>query len=162
MKIHIPKDLGDELPLLPDGSCTAVVKDVTGKKNSKTGNYQMYVKWILTSEMYDGEDKSSIGEPVLDQYVLVDQALWRLNDLYLAITGQSLNDLFKEYSGGSEEGDIDAEELVKLITEKIKGEEVHLLLEAETYEGKTRTKVKTVSKEGFGIEAEQRSDEVPF
>jgi len=157
MKIHIPKDLGDEIPLLPDGPCTAVVKDTTFKKNQKTGNYQMYVKWIVTSEMYQGEEgKTTVGEPILDNYSFVDQALWRLNNLCLGTINKSLNDIAVELIGETQ-GDIEAEDLYKAIAEKIKGQEANLILEAETYDGKTRTKVKE-----FGNSAESGIDTAPI
>ena len=138
MKIHIPKDIGDELPLLPDGPCTAVPKDISSKKSSKSGTVMLYVKWIVTSEMYTDDEKSSIGEPILDGYALVDQALWRLNNLYKEATGEDIP-----------EGDYEVEDIVNLVKEKIIGIEFNLLLQAETYEGKTRTKVQAVSKEPF-------------
>ena len=162
MKIHIPKDIGDELPLLPDGPCTAVPKNVfIGKNLSKAGNHKLCIKWIVTSEMYTDNEQSSIGEPVLDKYALVDNALWRLSDTLKGVTDIDLNALCKEKTG-SDSGDIEPSDLAEWVQEKIVGQELNLLLKAETFEGKTRTKVQAVSKKPFESEAQSNTvDEIP-
>ena len=122
MRVVIPENLGGDLRLLPPDTYEAEVVDVFVGE-SKTKQPKLTVKFTVTSEFTgptDNNFQSCIGETVLDTYSLQPQALWRLNDLYKAATGERLK-----------MGDFDLEEFGQLMKESLVGKAFTLLLDNE-------------------------------
>lgn len=122
MRVVIPENLGGDLRLLPPDTYEAEVVDVFVGE-SKTKQPKLTVKFTVTSEFTGPKDnnfQSCIGETVLDTYSLQPQALWRLNDLYKAATGERLK-----------MGDFDLEEFGQLMKESLVGKAFTLLLDNE-------------------------------
>jgi hypothetical protein len=116
MKITIPDDFGD-IKVLPEGPCTAILSGIF-PGTSKSRQPKLTFKWTINSEMYDDpKDGSTVGETVLDTYSLQPQALWRLNEVYKAQTGENLP-----------QGDYDIDGLVKILEEELLHEEANLEL----------------------------------
>ena len=130
MKISIPKDLGGELKVLPEGPCRAAIEGISLGK-SKVDQPKATVRYVCLTELYPkGAPESSIGERILETFSLQSQALWRINDLYKEATGENLP-----------QGDYEDAELQGILEEALKGTEWNLLLGNETYEGQEQTKV---------------------
>jgi len=92
--VHVPEDLeSGKLRIFEEDTYRAVVKDVFGKLSKSSQQPMVYLVWIIKSE-YSGRKKkdyqSTIGERVLDPYSCQEQALWRLNDVYIELTGTRL------------------------------------------------------------------------
>lgn len=133
MKIHIPENIsGGELRLLPEGPAQATIQDIFLGK-SKTGNPKITIKWVVTSELFDGDADTSIGDNVLDIYSLTEQALWRLNQLYMDATEEPLP-----------QGDYSEEEFLDLLKENLIGLEANLILVTDIVNDKERTKIDKV------------------
>lgn len=119
MKIHVPDNLGGDLKVLPEGPCTATVENITLGVSKTSGKPKATVKYLLTSEMYKPEDnKTSIGEAVLETFSLQPQALWNINSMFKDCTGSGLP-----------QGDFDPEELETTLQEGLIGQEFNLILE---------------------------------
>ena len=135
MKISIPKDLGGDLRILPEGTCRAAVEGISLGK-SKEGKPKATVRYVCLTELYPKDTpETSIGERILETFSLQPQALWRINDLYKEATG-----------GNLPQGDYEDPELQEILEEALKGTEWNLLLETEEYEGREQTKVQERSK----------------
>lgn len=143
MKIHIPENLGDSsLRILPDDTYQAVVTDVFGKEAAKSsGNPVAYLKWTLKSEcsiekVRKAKDyETTVGAIVLDTYSLLPQALWRLGNTYLALTGENFP-----------EGDFEFEDVVKIMKENLVGCETKIRIKKEpTPTGADQMKVEEVA-----------------
>lgn len=92
VQITVPDDLGGDLRLLPEETYEAEISSITVKEAS-TGNPICYINWVIRSE-YPGKKpkgfQSCIGEHVLDQYSLLPQSLWRINNLFKMVTGDKI------------------------------------------------------------------------
>lgn len=130
MQIHVPENIGGELKLMEGRADSIIDKLILGK--SKVGQPKLTVRHIITSELFDDADQTSIGETVLDSMSLQPQAMFRVNNLYKSVTGERIP-----------QGDYSAEEFVAMLEEKLKGEPFSLMLEIETGDdGQERTVVK--------------------
>lgn len=135
MKISIPKDLGGDLKVLPEGPCRAAIEGISLGK-SKEDKPKATVRYVCLTELYPkDQEETSIGERILETFSLQPQALWRINDLYKEATGDNLP-----------QGDYEDPELQEILEEALKGTEWNLLLGTETYEGKDQTKVQERAK----------------
>ena len=135
MRITIPKDVGGELKVLPEGTCRAAIEGLSLGK-SKENQPKVTVRYICLTELYPSDSKdSTIGERILETFSLQPQALWRINDLYKEATGENIP-----------QGDYEDLELQEILEGDLKGTEWNLLLETETYEGREQTRVKERSK----------------
>jgi len=135
MKITIPKDLGGELKVLPEGPCRAAIEGVSLGK-SKEDKPKATVRYVCLTELYPKDaPETSIGERILETFSLQPQALWRLNELYKESTGENLP-----------QGDYEDPELQEILEEALKGTEWNLLLGTEEYQGNQQTKVQERSK----------------
>ena len=133
MQITIPKDLGGDLKVMPPGPCTAAIEGLSMGK-SGTGNPKVTIRWCLTTELYPkGAKETSLGERVLETFSLQEQAMWNLNGLYKAATGENLP-----------QGDYDEAELQEILEDGLKGKEFNLVLGVGmTNEGEERMEVQT-------------------
>ena len=135
MKISIPKDLGGELKVLPEGTCRAAIEGVSLGK-SKADQPKATVRYVCLTELYPKDaPESSIGERILEFFSLQSQALWRINDLYKEATGENLP-----------QGDYEDAELQGILEEGLKGTEWNLLLGTGEYEGHEQTKIQERTK----------------
>jgi len=135
MRITIPKDVGGELKVLPEGTCRATIEGLSLGK-SKENQPKVTVRYICLTELYPSDFKdSTIGERILETFSLQPQALWRINDLYKEATGENIP-----------QGDYEDLEFQEILEGDLKGTEWNLLLETETYEGREQTRVKERSK----------------
>jgi hypothetical protein len=145
MKITVPKDIGGDLKILPEGPCEATLTELFLGKSTSSGHAKVTAKYVITSEMdikgqkaYDAEgeevdfpeDFSTIGEVVLETFSLQPHALFGLNSLYKSVAGRNLP-----------QGDYEPEELVDLLKEELIPREFKLILEVDQYQGKIMTKV---------------------
>ena len=131
MKITIPKDLGGDLKILPEGPCRAAIEGISLGK-SKEDKPKATVRYVCLTELYPKDaQETSIGERILETFSLQPQALWRINDLYKEAAGESLP-----------QGDYEDPQLQEILEEALKGTEWNLLLETEEYQGNQQTKVK--------------------
>ena len=135
MRISIPKDLGGELKILPEGTCRAAIEGISLGK-SKADQPKATVRYVCLTELYPKDaPESSIGERILETFSLQSQALWRVNDLYKEAIGENLP-----------QGDYEDAELQEILEEALKGTEWNLLLATEEYEGREQTKVQERTK----------------
>jgi len=148
MKITIPKDLGSELKVIPEGPCRAAIEGISLGK-SKTDQPKATVRYVCLTELYPkGAPESSIGERILETFSLQPQAIWRLNDLFKEATGENLP-----------QGDYEDTEFQEILEEALKGTEWNLLLATEIYDGREQTKVQERTKV---FQMEDRSSPIPF
>jgi len=132
MQIHVPVDLGGDLRLLPDDTYEAAIQDFFLGK-SKEGNPKLTCKWVITSEYTGKHGKgyvTTVGENVLDDFSLLPQALWRLNSLYKAITGEKIP-----------HGDYENEGFLELVKSALVGASGHIELITDDGSGEDRSKV---------------------
>ena len=135
MRITIPKDLGGELKVLPEGPCRAVIEGVSIGV-SKEDNPKATVRYLCLTELYPkGGEETSIGERILESFSFLPQAVWRLNDLFKEAVGDSIP-----------QGDYEESELQEILEEGLKGTEWDLVLETEVYEGREVTRIQERSK----------------
>lgn len=93
--IDIPEDIGGgDLKVLPEDTYAASLTDLI-LGTSSTGNPKLTAVWVITSEFegdwpFDGDRFLTMGEKVLETYSLLPQAIFGLNDLYKAKTGEQL------------------------------------------------------------------------
>jgi hypothetical protein len=100
---------------------------------SKAGAPKLTVKWLITSEYTGKKDKdysSTVGENILENFSLQEQALWNLNSLYKKATGERLPT-----------GDYQPEEFVGLLKEKLIGYSTQCRVEDDTGSGEIRSTV---------------------
>jgi hypothetical protein len=136
MRIHVPKDLGDELRLLPEGVAEATLERVIIGK-SKAGQPKATLRYVLTSELpVNPNEPSTIGETVLETYSLQEQALFRLNRTYREVTGERLP-----------EGDYSPEELEEILNDALGGTQWTLVLGQEVPADGSSTEPRTVVKD---------------
>lgn len=141
MKIHVPKDMGGQLKVVPNDTYRSAIGDVWVKLAKSSGEPKATVKWILKSEcsvekIRKSKDyESTVGVVVLEDYSLQEQAMWRLNDLYLELTGEGLP--------GDE--DFSQEEFQNMLQGQLKGLEANLTLKkGEMQDGTPRMDVDEV------------------
>lgn len=141
MKIHVPQDLGTKLRVLPEDTYKAIVSDIFIGLAKSSGQPKMTVKWTVQSEcsiekIRKAKDyQSTVGENVLDEYSLQEQALWRLNDTYLELTGDRLP-----------EGEYNEEQFKDILKKSLVGLAGSIRLETDTTnQGNKRSVVKEVS-----------------
>lgn len=121
MNITVPKDMGSDLRLMPEGAYEATIADVY-MGVSQANQPKCTIKYTVTSEAEDlpkGED-TTIGETVLETFSLQPQAMFRLNDLFKDVTGDRLP-----------EGDMTEEEFKNLLIENLKGEDMSIVVETK-------------------------------
>lgn len=139
MRVRIPEDIssGSDLKVIPPGPYTAAIKDVIVKAAKTSGAPKAVVRWLLTSEPEGGAAEfPTVGETVLDTYSLQEQALWRLNDLHKALTGQNIP-----------AEDYDMKDFEVYLNSVFPGQDATLMLVTEPdNKGNDRTKVESVSK----------------
>ena len=132
MQIIIPEDLGGKLRVLPEDTYQARIQDLFLGK-SQAGNPKLTLKWVITSE-YSGtqpEDYvSTVGEAVLENFSLLPQALWNLNDLYRDITGEQLP-----------AGEMSDEEFLQMLKDALIGAEMSILVTTDDASGEPRSVV---------------------
>ena len=142
VQVVTPEDFGGgDLNLLPEGSFDGELKDLFVGE-SKAGNAKLTVRWELTSE-YEGKKtalkefdlKTCVGEMVLDQYSLLPQSLWRLNNLYRDVTGEDLPK-GQEWTG---------EEFQDFLKEALVGCEAKLSIVTDDGSGEERSNVDAIS-----------------
>jgi len=136
MRIVVPDNLGSDLRLLPPDTYEGEIADLFIGE-SQTKQPKITIKYTLLSEYTGKREKdfqSCIGETVLDTFSLQPQAIWRLNDLYKAATGERLP--------ASQEG-FEKEEFEDMMKEALIGRRFSLLLDNEVVptSGKEQTKV---------------------
>lgn len=133
MKISVPKDLGGELKVLPEGTCTAAIEGVSIGK-TREGKPKATVRYVCLTELYPKDaPASSIGERILETFSLQPQALWNINGFYKDATGESIP-----------QGDYDDAEFQEILETGLKGTEWSLVLATElTPDGSEQTRVQT-------------------
>lgn len=93
MQIHVPEDMGDTLKVFEEDVYDAAVKRLSIGTSKTSGEPKVTVAWVVNSE-YSGKKgknyESTVGNVVLDTYSLQPQAIWRLNDTYITLTGDRL------------------------------------------------------------------------
>jgi hypothetical protein len=139
MKITIPEQIGGELRKLM-GPCKATLeKIIIGK--SKVNQPKATFLYTITEEMdcvQEGE-ASAIGEKVLETFSLQPQAIFKLNSVYKAATGEYLP-----------QGDYDETQIGEMLTEALTGSEWNLALELQVpTDGSSTEERTTVVKREF-------------
>lgn len=131
MEIHIPKDVGGELKVLPEGTCRATVEGLSVGK-TREGKPKATVRYVVLTELYpSGAGATSIGERVLETFSLQSQALWNINGLYKEATGENIP-----------QGDYDDHQFQEILEAGLKGTEWSLVLATElTPDGGEQTRV---------------------
>jgi hypothetical protein len=93
MKIHVPEDMGDSLKMFESDVYDATVKRVSVGEARSSGAPKCTIAWVISSEFSGKRPKgyeSTVGNIVLDTYSLQEQALWRLNDTVVTLTGSRI------------------------------------------------------------------------
>jgi hypothetical protein len=137
MQITIPNNLGGELAKL-EGPARAVLERII-LGNSKAGKPKVTFKYTITEEMDGyGEDggPSAIGENILESFSLQPQALFKLNEVWKAVTNENIP-----------QGDYTEETFMEMLNETLTGTEWDLILALQIPDGQTdeRTVVETRS-----------------
>jgi hypothetical protein len=128
MRIVIPQELS--LPPIPPAAYRA--KITAGKyKTSSNGNPMLCLDVVLMSQGPVAEIKT-VGRKLVDQIVIQEDTLWRLNLPFKACTGSDLP-AGKEFS---------VEELCNFVTSNVVNKEVVVSTDNETYQGSLRSKIK--------------------
>ena len=121
MRIIVPEEIGSELKLLPEGVVRATLeKLMLGKSGS--GYPKVTARYLITEEMEgvkEGEPPTT-GEVVLETFSLQPQAMFGLNSLYKAVTGERIP-----------QGDFSPEEFMADLDEKLTDTEWDLVLEQQ-------------------------------
>lgn len=120
--IHVPEDMGGgDLRLLPSGLANATLQKIY-LGTSQNNQPKATVKFVITEEMDGVEDgePSTIGETVLESFSLQPQALFKLNDMYKAVTGNNIP-----------HGDFSPQEFEAMLTNDLAGTEWTLMLEQQ-------------------------------
>lgn len=114
MKIYISPDLFS--PTIPEGLYVAEVSDVQLQEAS-TGNLMLRVELTLLSDAGDGTKTK--GRKIYDNFVLVEQSLWRLG-AFIGATGGELP--AKEYT---------PDELLSAVRSIVQGKKVRVRIGIE-------------------------------
>ena len=142
-RISVPEDMGSSLRLLPNGPAHAVLEKLILGTSKTSKQPKLTLQYVIDQDMDDIPDgePTTIGEKVLETCSLQPQALWKLNDIYKAATGERIP-----------HGDFDTSEFVGMVTEALAGTEWNLMLEqkvpSDGSSSELRTEVvgKTLSK----------------
>ena len=133
MKIVVPEKISSELRKL-EGIAEAQIESVfLGQSKSK--NPKATIKYVITDDMDgipDGEP-STIGEPVLENYSLLPQSMWKINDTYKQVKGERIP-----------QGDFTNEEFEEILVETLVGSNWTLVLELEIPDDGSSTEPRTV------------------
>lgn len=116
MRIIVPEDLGGELRVL-NGTCHVILEKISFGKSRKN-QPKVTFKYLIDQEM-EGEE-NTIGEAVLETFSLQPQALFKLNEVYIQVTGERLP-----------MGEFSEEEFTQMLNETLTGREFNLYLEAQ-------------------------------
>lgn len=127
MRIHIPKE--EEIPVLPECTVKACVERVV-VGTSQTGNPKVTVRFIITEDV-PNHPEPLVGVPILENFSLQPQAVWRLQAFYRDATGETIP-----------EGDYTQEELADILRKALEGTEWRLHVAPEdTPQGVQRTRI---------------------
>lgn len=121
MHIHIPENIGSDLRLLPDGPVVATLELIILGK-SKAGKPKLTLKYIVTEDMEtlpEGEP-TTVGETIIETVSLAENALFGLNNIYKAATGEQLP-----------QGDYSIEEFLEHLNETLTGRDWRLFVEGQ-------------------------------
>jgi len=88
--IVVPENVGGDLRLLPAGNAKATLEKIMLGKSKSSGQAKATFRYTITEEMDSNPEDapSTVGEAVLETYSLQPQAMFRLNDVYKAVTGE--------------------------------------------------------------------------
>jgi len=96
------------------------------KQKAKSSENQVV---LVTAIVLESNEPELVGKKVLDNFPLVESALWRLNGLYHACMGEPLP-----------EGDYDEDTLYEEVVTQIKGADFISGLTIDTYQGQKRNR----------------------
>ena len=133
MEVHIPEDLGGALRVFEEDTYEARIQDLWVKPSKESEEPKCIVKWVITTEFSGKQGKdyiSTVGENILENYSLQPQAVWNLNDLYIAAAGERIP-----------MGDYPGDTMEQMLKEKLLGFECKLRLEHDSYTGTERMHV---------------------
>ena len=137
MQIHVPEELSGKLKVLPEVQLNGRIQDLF-LGTSKAGNPKVTVKWVITEECTEkkamkavqayNELETTIGENILENFSLLPNAIWNLNDLFTDVTGNRIP-----------QGDFGPEEFEAMLKSSLIGSEMRLDLITDTGSGSERT-----------------------
>ncbi len=117
----------------PEDDYTAIIKSIKSGK-SKSGNVKGTITLELTSNPSDG-DEETIGRKVLGNLTITAESMWKVNELYKAVSGDDM-----------EAQDFESEEeLLQWLRDEVIGQQVDIRVEHRTYENQTRCEVAYLS-----------------
>ncbi|MGW8177342.1 MAG: DUF669 domain-containing protein [bacterium] len=129
MRIVIPEQLS--LPPIPPGAYRATITD-TKYQTSQNQNPMLRLELTLRSQGPIAE-VNTVGRKVFDRIMLMEEAMWRLNLPFKAVTGQDLPK-GQEFS---------VEELCNFIRSHVLNKDVVVNTDLEEYQGTMRERVKS-------------------
>lgn len=130
MRIVIPP--ANELTPPPVPPAAYRAKIVGGKYvTSSNGNPMLKAEVMLLSQGPVAEIKT-VGRKLIDQIVITEETLWRLNLVFKACTGADL-------PAGK---DFSVEELINFVMSNILNKECVVATDNESYQGQLRSKIK--------------------
>lgn len=135
MNIIIPENIGSELRVLEGTAHVVLEKIIMGK--SKANQPKVTFRYIIDEEMDGyGEDtgvQSAVGEHVLETFSLQPQAIFKLNEVYMQVTGERLP-----------MGEYTEDQFAQMLNEALTGTEFYLSLEAQLPADGSSDKERTV------------------
>lgn len=138
VKIHVPEDIGSDLRVVPEGTYKAIVKKFIPKMSTTSNQPKLVCRLTIQSEAPGKHGKdyiSTIGETILDDFSLQEQAIWKLNSLYKQITNERIP-----------MGDYTHEQFAELMNEHLGGAEVNIDVYTDDSQGDERSKIKQYAK----------------
>lgn len=133
VQVRIPEDIGSSLRVFQEDTYEARIRDVYVKLSKESQEPKATVSWVVTSE-YSGKKAkdhiTTVGEVVLETFSLQPQAVWNLNDLYTAATGDRIP-----------QGEFEGDSFEQLLKNALTGFTCKIRLIQDDYTGSTRMKV---------------------
>lgn len=137
LNIVVPENVGGELRLLPSGNARATLEKIMLGKSKGSGQAKATFRFTITDEMDNNDDDAptTVGEAVLETYSLQPQAMFKLNDVYKAVTGERIP-----------QGEWSPEEFEQKLNDDLTGTEWDLILDNVVPQGQTEPRTTIVAK----------------